>query len=29
MRAPVQVMEPADFTQWLATQKSDQSKGGA
>jgi cytochrome c oxidase subunit 2 len=29
MRAPVQVMEPADFTQWLATQKSEQSKGGA
>jgi len=29
MRAPVQVMEPADFTQWLATEKSQQSKGGA
>ena len=29
MRAPVQVMEPADFTRWLATQKSEQSKGGA
>jgi len=29
MRAPVEVMEPADFTQWLATQKSEQSKGGA
>jgi cytochrome c oxidase subunit 2 len=29
MRAPVHVLEPADFTQWLATQKSQQSQGGA
>jgi cytochrome c oxidase subunit 2 len=29
MRAPVQVMEPADFTRWLATRQSEQSKGGA
>jgi heme/copper-type cytochrome/quinol oxidase subunit 2 len=29
MRAPVHVLEPAAFTKWLATQKSQQSKGGA
>jgi cytochrome c oxidase subunit 2 len=29
MRAPVHVLEPAAFTRWLATQKNQQSQGGA